>query len=253
MASEKRFSYEWQNFPQIVPEHEEQFKKWVYPLLPPDFKNKVILDAGCGIGRNSFWALKYGASRLVAFDHDRKIVEVARANLKKFDNCEVYYGDIYDIPKKHHFDIAFSIGVVHHLKDPRQATEQLVKSVKKNGKVLIWVYGYEGNELLLIFLGAVRLLTSKLDPLIVRVLAFLPSIFVFIASRLGISKHPYFLQLRRFSYPHIQAIVFDQMLPTIANYWTESEAKDLLSFPEVKNVRTFRVNQNSWTVVGTKR
>ena len=34
------------------------------------WKGKDILDAGCGIGRNTYWPISYGAKSAIAFDMD---------------------------------------------------------------------------------------------------------------------------------------------------------------------------------------
>ena len=53
---------------------------------------------------------------------------------------------IYDLNMSDTFDIAFSIGVIHHLKDPKMAMENLFNSLKEGGILIIWVYAKEGNE-----------------------------------------------------------------------------------------------------------
>ena len=162
MASQERFGFEWKKFSSIDPNHEIQFKKWIYPLSEKDFSGKSVLDAGCGMGRNSFWPLKWGAGSVTAFDFDRRSVESARKNLAGFKNAEVFYKSIYDIDFKDRFDVAFSIGVVHHLDDPHEAVLKLANSVKKGGTVLVWVYGYEGNEWIVRFVSPVRKILSTL-------------------------------------------------------------------------------------------
>ncbi|MDT7908013.1 MAG: class I SAM-dependent methyltransferase [Candidatus Calescibacterium sp.] len=109
MGSPKRFGYEWSKYGGIIPEYEIQFLRWVYPLKKEDFRGKEVLDAGCGTGRNSYWPLVYGAKRVVAFDYDERIVEVARRNLSQFKNAEVLLKSIYEIDFENEFDIVFSI------------------------------------------------------------------------------------------------------------------------------------------------
>ena len=60
MASEDRFGYEWDKYSDIYPDYEQQFLNWISPLDSEDFIGKDILDAGCGMGRNSYYALQYG-------------------------------------------------------------------------------------------------------------------------------------------------------------------------------------------------
>ena len=46
----------------------------------------------------------------------------------------------YDLPFEGRFDLAFSIGVIHHLEYPQRALERMACAVKPGGRVLIWVY-----------------------------------------------------------------------------------------------------------------
>ena len=106
------------------------------------------------MGRNSYWPLKYGATGGVAVDIDERSLESARRNLKPFPGMRVMRASVYDLPFEDRFDFAFSIGVVHHLEYPQRALERMVRAVKPDGRVLIWVYGRENN----------RWLVSVLDP-----------------------------------------------------------------------------------------
>ena len=252
MGSEERFGYEWNKYREIIPEYEEQFKKWVFPLDKKSFKDKVVLDAGCGTGRNSYWPLVYKAKKVVAFDYDRRTVEVAKKNLNNFKNAEVFYESIYDINFKNKFDIAFSIGVIHHLENPHKAVENLAKSVKKGGNVLIWVYGYEGNEWIVNYISPLRKITSRLPLKLTNLVAYLFSVPFFTFVKVIPQKKPYMKQLSNFRFWHTHSIIFDQLIPRIANYWTKKEAMDLFKNKGLKDIKAYRVNKNSWTVIGKK-
>ncbi len=252
-GSTERFGYEWNTYSKIIPEYEEQFLKWVAPLEKKSFKGKKIIDGGCGIGRNSFWSLKYGAKEVVAFDYDARTIEVAKNNLASFHNAIVRWGSLYDIPEQGVFDISFSIGVIHHLAKPREAVAQLVKATKKGGKVLIWVYGYEGNEWIVRYINPIRKITSRLPLQIVHLLSYLFSIPLYTYIKLLKPKHPYLNQLGHFRFWHTHSIVFDQLIPKIANYWKKEEAHALFEKQGLKNITVQRVNNNSWTVIGTKQ
>ncbi|MBU3906865.1 MAG: class I SAM-dependent methyltransferase [Nanoarchaeota archaeon] len=252
-GSQERFGYEWEKFSQIIPEYETQFLKWVYPLKKNDFKDKTILDAGCGIGRNSYWPLTYGAKELLAFDYDKRTIAVARRNLSQFRHAKVIFKSIYDLDLKNKFDIAFSIGVIHHLANPSLAVKKMVDSVKKNGTVLIWVYGYEGNEWIVKYVDPIRKITSRLPLKIVNLFAYFLSIPLYTYVKLSPQKSPYLKQLSRFKFWHLHSIVFDQLIPKIANYWKKEEAEGLLKKAELKDVQIYKVNNNSWTVLGKKK
>jgi len=254
MASTDRFGYEWDKYDFILPHYEEQFLKWVYPLQKEDFKGKKVLDAGCGMGRNSLWPLKYGAEKVVAFDADERSVKAARRNLSDFENAKVDFGDIYTYNPNEEFDIVFSIGVIHHLKDPKKALQNLAKYVKPGGKLLIWVYGYEGNEWIVKYINPLRkYIFSKLPVNFVHILAYIFSIPLYLYVKIFPQKRPYLKQLKGFTFKHIHSIVFDQLIPEIANYWTKEQALSLFEELEgIKNVKIYPVNNLSWTVTGEK-
>lgn len=251
-GSQERFGYEWNKYNQIIPEYELQFLKWIFPLEKKDFKNKIVVDAGCGIGRNSYWPLIYGAKRLIAFDYDKRTVEVARKNLSNFKNAEIFFQSLYDLNLKNKADIAFSIGVIHHLENPHLAIKKLVESVKKNGIILIWVYGYEGNELIFKYINPLRRITSRLPLKITNLVAYLFSIPLYTYVKLSPQKSPYLKQLSKFRFWHTHSIVFDQLIPKIANYWKKQEALNLFKNKGLKDIRIHQVNKNSWTVIGRK-
>lgn len=251
--STDRFGYEWNKFSKIVPDYEIQFKKWVTPLKRKDFKNKTILDAGCGTGRNSIWPAMYGAKKVVAFDYDKRTVDVAKKNLRFFNNVEVKYQSIYDIKDKNKFDISFSIGVIHHLENPGLGIRKLIQATKKKGKVLIWVYGYEGNEWIVKYISPIRKITSRLPVWMTNILAYGLSVPLYLYLHLGRYNSEYLNQLANFKFWHIHSIVFDQLLPKIANYYTKKEAIDLLKKAGLKRVKAYRINNNSWSVIGVKK
>lgn len=161
-GTEKEFGYEWEAYSEILPEHRDQFWTWVQPLQPDDFKGKSFLDAGCGMGRNSFWALRAGATAGVAFDFDQRTVAAAKRNLQAFPTCTVDYASIYEFHRPNEFDIVFCIGVLHHLADPQRAVAHLASAVKPGGLLAVWVYGKEGNRLYLSLLHPLRVLTKRL-------------------------------------------------------------------------------------------
>lgn len=253
MGSVERFGYEWARYSELDPNYEVQFRKWVAPLEPSFFAGKKVLDAGCGMGRNSYWPLKYGAKEVVAFDFDKRTVEAAKRTLREFKNAHVEIADIYSIPYENEFDIAFSIGVIHHLEKPELAIQNLVKAVKSGGTVLIWVYGYEGNEWIVKYLSSIRkVITSKLPSGLLHFLTYFISVPFFAFVKLIPTKNSYLAQLKKFKFKHVHSIIFDQLLPQIANYWTQEEAKSLLLSANLKDVEIHNCNNNSWTVMGRK-
>jgi len=255
MGSTERFGFEWQKYCQMDPNYKIQFEQWIYPLTEEDFKNKKVLDAGCGMGRNSYWAKKWGAKEVVAFDYDECSVKAARQTLREFNDVKVEFKSIYNIGWKNEFDIVFSIGVIHHLGDPQKAIKNLVQALKPGGKILIHVYSYEGNEWILRFVNPIRqCVTSKLPVGVVHFISYFASIPLWAFTKIFGGHGSYLKQLSSFKFWHVHSIVFDQLIPRIANYWRKEEARDLLtSFNNLKDIQIHYVNNNSWTVLAKKK
>lgn len=254
MASTERFGYEWDKYSSLDPNYEKQIKNWVSPLTPEDFKNKSVLDAACGMGRNSFWALKWGAANVTAFDFDDRSVAAAKRNLQEFSNASVEFLDINKTLWENKFDIAFSIGVIHHLNNPGLVIKNLYRAVKPGGKLLLWVYSYEGNEWIVKYVNPIRInITSKLPLPLVHFISYFASIPLWLYTRTCKKRTDYFGQLSNFSLPHINSIVFDQLIPSVANYWSR---EDLVKLLNTAGIEKYSINQPpnkcGWTIIAEK-
>jgi 2-polyprenyl-3-methyl-5-hydroxy-6-metoxy-1,4-benzoquinol methylase len=243
----KRFSYEWSKYPQIYSDYEEQFLGWISPLDKSFIQGKIILDAGCGMGRNSYWCLSYGAKEMVAIDNDDKIITAAKKNLGDFHNILVKKENIYNLDYKEYFDFVFSIGVIHHLEFPRQALLRLKQTLKKGGTLLVWLYGRQENAHIIKSVNILRRLLSKFPECILHYIAFIFSIPLFLYVRLSKPNHPYLKRISKYKLLHIHSIVFDQLLPTIAHYYTEEEVREL--FKDFGKVQILNKENYSWTVI----
>src|SRR5262249_45404012 len=150
-------------------------------------------DVGCGMGRNSYWPLTYGAAGGVAVDIDERSLESARHNLKSFPTMQVMRASVYDLPFENRFDLAFSIGVIHHLERPERALQMMVRAVKPGGRVLIWVYGRENNRWLVSVLDPLRrALFSRLPIGVTHHLSLYPAMVIWLLVQLGIRPIEYF-------------------------------------------------------------
>lgn len=252
-GSPERFGYSWDHYAGLLPEHEEQFLRWT-ALDKSFWKGSRFLDGGCGIGRNSHWPMTYGAVGGVAVDVDDRTLLRARQNLAQFPNVEVRKQSIYEIAEVDAFDIAYSIGVVHHLSDPDAAVASLTRAVKPGGVVLVWLYGRENNGWIVWLFNPLRhALFSRLPLRLVHVLSWPLTALLWCSLRLGIPKGAYYRLIRGFSFDHLRAIVFDHMIPRIALYYTRAEAESLLGRAGLIDIRATWVNENSWSVTGRKQ
>jgi SAM-dependent methyltransferase len=252
-GSPDRFGYEWDAYAEILPEYEEQFRRWTVHLSPQDWHGKSFLDVGCGMGRNSFWPMTYGAREGCAVDIDDRSLANARRNLAGFSAVQVVRSSAYDLPFADRFDIAFAIGVIHHLEDPQWALQRMAHAVKPGGRVLIWVYGREGNRWLVFMLDPLRrALFSRMPIALVHHLSLYPAALLWLALRLGLRPSDYFRLLARFDFAHLRSIVFDQMLPRTAHYWPREKVAELMAEAGLEDVRIAPVNEMSWSAIGTR-
>lgn len=254
MSSQNRFGYEWDKYSWVTEDYEKQFLNWTSPLQPSDWVGKRVLDVGCGMGRNSFWAMKFGATAITAFDYDERSVERAQKTLDVYPSAHVSFRSVYDITWENEFDTAFSIGVIHHLKDPERALKNMVRALKPGGELLVWVYGYEGNEWIVKYVDPVRInITSKLPVGLVHFLAYFCSIplYLFVKVRKGPSA--YLKQLSTFNFWHVHSIVFDQLIPDVAHYWKKDEVRALIQGLPLTDVDVSAPpNKSGWILTANK-
>lgn len=113
-------------------------------LKTQDVVGKLILDAGCGTGRFLEVVNEMGGHG-VGIDLSYSVNE-AQELLK--DKSYIVQGDLMHLPfKPNSFDIVFSIGVLHHTPNARQAFSNLAKLVKPGGVLSVWVYSNDGWKL----------------------------------------------------------------------------------------------------------
>jgi hypothetical protein len=129
----------------------------------------------------------------------------------------------------------------------------MARAVKPGGRVLIWVYGREGNRWLVALLDPLRrALFSRLPIALVHHLSLYPAALLWLALRLGLRPGKYFKLLARFNFAHLRSIVFDQMLPRIAHYWPQETVAELMASAGLGDVRIASVNEMSWSAIGTR-
>lgn len=141
------FSYEWNKWSrvQLDPangrrESEETFTEKT-GFTPGDLRGKLVLDIGCGAGRFLDIASRWGA-RSIGIDFSFA-VEASQANLGQRPNVDVIQADVFHLPFRDEiFDAIFSIGVLHHTRDTREAFLSLPRHLKSGGEIAVWLYYY---------------------------------------------------------------------------------------------------------------
>jgi len=121
---------------------------------------KLVLDAGCGSGRFSEIALKFGAS-LIAVDYS-SAVEAAQKNLSGTDKL-IVQGDLASLPISNEtFDYIYCIGVLQHTSEPARIVSELLRCLKVGGEITLTFYENSSWHVLFYSKYLIRPITKRL-------------------------------------------------------------------------------------------
>ena len=120
---------------------------------------KLVLDAGCGSGRFSEIALKFGAL-LIGVDYS-SAVEASKQNLPATDNL-IIQGDLASLPfSDQTSDFIYCIGVLQHTSEPGHITKELIRCLKVGGELTLTFYENSSWHVLWYSKYLVRPLTKR--------------------------------------------------------------------------------------------
>ncbi len=104
-----------------------------------EYRGKLLLDAGVGAGRFAEVAARKGAEVIGVDLSDA--VEAAHQNLRDHERVHIVQADIFALPfRPGTFDLAYSIGVLHHTPDTRGAFRRVAGMVKPGGRFAVYLY-----------------------------------------------------------------------------------------------------------------
>lgn len=133
------FGRQWNRYDVARDEEDEETFQVKTGLAPGSLAGQLVLDAGCGGGRYARLLGRLGA-RVVGVDLSTA-VEKAATLCADLPDVAIVQGDLLNLPlAERQFDVAFSIGVMHHSPDPRRAFAQVAARVKPGGRLAVWLY-----------------------------------------------------------------------------------------------------------------
>lgn len=264
------FGYEWETFnDQIQDGHmsdSQNFFDFIHPFTDKFFEGKLVLDAGCGMGRFLRLGAEFGSREIIGMDLS-SAVEAAYRNTRHLANAHVVQGDILVPPFKPGFDFIFSIGVLQFLSSPQGGFQQLTKLLKHGGQISIWVYSKEGNEAVIRILSPLREhITSRLPKPMLYVVSYVLGTIQFLILR-GIyrpanewkplqwlasilPKNEYLYYNSQLSLHALVSVVFDHLVPQLVVYLSRDEVLAWFEEAKLTSVQMSSRNNMSWRAHG---
>lgn len=155
------FAQSWNDLPKGSVYTVDQFEEWLSPHKKEDICGKRVLELGCGNGSLMMHMAKWEPYYLEGVDLGDS-VKSARENMKltKLKDWKVTQADLNSF-RSDVFDFVYCIGVLHHLKNPKEGFDSVIANVKKGGRFHCWVYAREGNAVIIYLLEPLRRLFSR--------------------------------------------------------------------------------------------
>jgi len=122
------------------PEMQETFKE-EFELLKEICKDKKVLDVGCGTGRPVDKLADY-CKKVVCIDNSREVLEVAKKNLSKKENVEIFYMDAFNMGfENNEFDVAYATyNLIGCVDSKGRLIEEMARLTKKGGTLIIFTW-----------------------------------------------------------------------------------------------------------------
>ena len=220
-----------------------------------EFEGARIAEIGAGTGRITNMLLDAGAAHVTAIEPSTAYEVLVRNT----ENRRLLVTRINEegsaVGTERNLDFVVSIGVLHHVADPGPIVEAARNALKPGGTLLIWLYGMEGNEAYVRWVQKARRVTTRIPHFCLAVLAWLVGLiaeaYVFLSRYFNLPMRNYVLEVfAPLSRDKRRLVIYDQLNPAYAKYYTESEARRLVSDSGFVDVRTFHRHGYSWSVVG---
>lgn len=115
-------------------------------------KGSMVLDLGCGNGRNSIYLAKEGM-RVIGIDFSRGLIKIAKNKMEwkeVEDQVNLLEGEIASLPLQDDtVDAVLYIATLHHLPTPNdrlQSLKEVARCLKSNGRALVSAWAQEQEK-----------------------------------------------------------------------------------------------------------
>jgi SAM-dependent methyltransferase len=266
------FGWEWQKFDGQIQDtymtDKANFLDFIAPVTPEFFSGKVVLDAGCGMGRFLKLGAEFGSKDIIGIDLSGS-VDVAYRNVRHLPNAHVIQADLMALPLRPVFDYIFSVGVLQFLEQSQAGFNCLSNLLRHEGSISVWVYSKENNGWVMRLISPIRKhLTSRLPrPLLyglshsLGLLLYLiinyiykPANEIKLVTNLAhfLPYNNYLYYSSRLSYRGIVSIIFDHLVPSLVTYLSKEELSRWFSEEQFSDVTITSRNNMSWRAFGVR-
>lgn len=218
-----------------------------------DVRGANTADIGAGTGRNTLMLLGAGAAHVVAVEPSVG-VEALRSNLAEHaDRVEILHARGDELPAGRDLDLVISIGVIQFIEEPDPVMTACRKALRPGGKLMIWVYSHEGNEVYIFFVSLLRAITKHLPHLalagLCNILNLGLDLYIGLCRVLPLPMRRYVLEVAtRFSRDKRKLVIYDQLNPSYVKWYTEAQVRELARRGGFVNIRTHHRHGYSWTL-----
>jgi 2-polyprenyl-3-methyl-5-hydroxy-6-metoxy-1,4-benzoquinol methylase len=227
-----------------------------FGALMPDLRGARVADIGSGPGRVVNMLLDMGAAHVTAVEPSSAFAHLVENTVARRDRI-TYVNATGEMLPAADYDYVFSVGVLHHVKEPAPIVARAFEALKPGGRLLVWLYAREGNEMYVTVVQPLRVVTTRLPDGALAILAWtlnaVLSPYVWACRWLPLPRHRHFRQVfGRMTARQRTLVVFDQLNPTQATYYTREAAERLLTTAGFVDVKLHHRHGYSWAVCGTK-
>ena len=139
------FGEEWTkfNYSNLSIEEQKNILNSYFKIFPWDLidKNKSVgIDIGCGSGRWAYF-ISEKTNKLILLDASNAAIEIAKKNLKSKNNVSFLNQSVGEIGLENNsIDFAYSLGVLHHIRDTFSALKEINRILKAGSPLLLYLY-----------------------------------------------------------------------------------------------------------------
>lgn len=128
-------------FKKIEKDRYQTFSKILQDANFASFKDKKVLEIGCGIGTDGVQFAKHGAI-YTGVDLAKSAVALAKEQFQLFGlKGEILKAHAEKLPfPGNFFDHVYSFGVIHHSPNPEKIVKEIYRVLKKQGTVTVMLY-----------------------------------------------------------------------------------------------------------------